>query len=563
MENIIQHWKNHPNLDPKLREEFNHLSEAELADAFYTQVAFGTAGMRGLLGVGCNRLNVHTIRKANVAFAKYLLQYPNVHKNGVAIAYDNRYMSYEFAVESASVLAMFDIPSYVFTSLRPTPELSFAVRQLKCEGGIVITASHNPKEYNGYKVYDQEGCQLVPHLIDQVIREIDAIKDELDIVIRLTPHQESLIHWIDKEIDEAYIQRVIEIENRPTMDKSNVKLIFTPQHGTAYHSVTEIFKRCGYPYVEVTEQCSPDPRFPNTKTPNPEEKAAYDLAIEYAKKENADAVLTTDPDADRVGVVVLHQNDYILLTGNQTGSILIEYLLKTKQSLETLPKNPVIFNTVVTSDLGEKVAKSYGVSVEKTLTGFKFIGEKIAKYEKTHEKNFVFGYEESYGYLVEPFVRDKDAMQACLLIAEAVSYYKHEGKTLMDVLNELYDRYGYHHEDQMSLTLKGEEGSAKIKAILNHYRTQDINNLASINVVAKEDYLHFVRKVGNTSTPLDFPSSDVLKFFLEDGTWMAIRPSGTEPKCKFYFCVLGANQNEALDKYQRLTESIKETLKTI
>ncbi len=560
MEKIIEYWKNHPNLDPKLREEMNRLSETELKDAFYTNLEFGTAGMRGLLGVGCNRLNVHTIRKANVAFARYLSQYPNVHKTGVAIAYDNRYMSEEFAQESANVLASFNIPSYVFTTLRPTPELSFAVRELGCEGGIVITASHNPKEYNGYKVYDRKGCQLIPELIDQVIAEINKIDDELSIEVNLSDNQRALIHWIDHEIDDVYIKRVLEIQNRPEMDKSNLNLVFTPQHGTALIPVTDVFNKAGYPYILVDEQCSFDPDFPNTKSPNPEEKVAYEKAIDLARKVNADGVLSTDPDADRVGIVVKHNNEYILLTGNQTGSILIEYLLKTKTQLNTLPKNPVIFNTVVTSDLGEKIANHYGVEVEKTLTGFKFIGEKIAKYEQTHEKNFVFGYEESYGYLVEPFVRDKDAIQACLLIAECMSYYKHEGLTLVDVLNNLYERFGYHHEDQVSLTLKGSEGSQKIKSILNHFRTSSIDEFAGIKVIGKEDYLLGEKTYKGVQSKLDFPASDVIKFYLEDGTWLAIRPSGTEPKCKFYFCVLGKSSQEVKDKFVLINEALKKHL---
>jgi len=560
MKTIIQHWKSHPNLDASLRELLSTASEHELKDAFYTNLEFGTAGMRGLLGVGCNRMNVHTIRKANVAFAKYLSQYANSHIGGVAIAYDNRYMSYEFAQESARVLAMYDIPSYVFTSLRPTPELSFAVRHLGCEGGIVITASHNPKEYNGYKVYDKHGCQLIPELIDQVIHEINAIKDELEIVVSLTPDQEKLIHWIDQEVDVPYIERVLAIQNRPEQDKSNVKFIFTPQHGTAYTSVTEVLTKAGYPYVEVAEQCDPDPAFSHTTTPNPEEKGAYTLAIEYARREKADAVLSTDPDADRVGVVVRHAGDYILLTGNQTGSILIEYLLKTKQSQNSLPKNPVIFNTVVTSDLGEKIAKSYGVEVEKTLTGFKFIGDKIAKYEVNHQKNFVFGYEESYGYLVEPFVRDKDAIQACLLIAECVTYYKNQGLTLMDVLNQLYGRYGTHLEEQVSLTLKGVEGSAKIKEILSHFRTSIIDDFAGYKIVSKEDYLTLIKTDGHAIQKLEFPVSDVIKYTLEDGSWIAIRPSGTEPKCKFYFCVLGHDQAEAQTKFTALNDALKHHL---
>lgn len=557
METTIQHWKNHPNLDPKLKEEFTRLSEAELKDAFYTNLEFGTAGMRGLLGVGCNRLNIHTIRKANVAFARYLSQYPNVFNTGVAIAYDNRYMSYEFAVESAHVLASFNIPTYVFTSLRSTPELSYAVRELGCEGGIVITASHNPKEYNGYKVYDNKGCQLIPELIEQVIAEINNIKDELAIEVHLSDEQTKLVHWMDKEIDDKYIKRVLEIENRPEMDKSNISLVFTPQHGTALMPVTEVFNKAGYPYILVDEQSTFDPEFPNTKSPNPEEKVAYEKAIELARKVNADGVLSTDPDADRVGIVVKHNNEYVLLTGNQTGSILIEYLLKTKKQLNTLPENPVIFNTVVTSDLGEKVANSYGVVVEKTLTGFKFIGEKIAKYEVTHEKNFVFGYEESYGYLVEPFVRDKDAIQACLLIAECISFYKHEGLTLVDVLNDLYQRFGYHYEDQVALTLKGSDGSAKIKSILNHFRNNVIEEFAGIKVVCKEDYLLKQKTKNNIVSSLDFPASDVIKYYLEDGTWLAIRPSGTEPKCKFYFCVLGHSEVEAKAKFNLINQALK------
>ena len=557
MEAIIKHWMNHPNLDPHLKQELQQLDSKALQDAFYTDVAFGTAGMRGLLGVGTNRLNVHTIRKANVAFAKYLLQYKEATQTGVAIAYDNRYMSVEFAQESARVLAMYNIPSFVFKSLRPTPELSFAVRHLNCVGGIVITASHNPKEYNGYKVYDQEGCQLIPELIEQVIAESNKIEYALAIKVTLTPEQEKLIHVVDDSVDLAYYQRVEAIKLRKDIDYKNIKLVFSPQHGTAHEGINYLYKKMGVPFVEVLEQADPDPAFSNTKTPNPEESAAYELAIAYALKEKADAAICTDPDADRLGVVVKHNNDYVLLTGNQTGSILIDYVLSTKKELNTLPHNPVIFNTVVTSDLGEKVANNYGVEVEKTLTGFKFIGDKIKKYQETKERNFVFGYEESYGYLVEPFVRDKDALQACVLIAEAISYYKAQGKTLVNVLNDLYEKYGYHLEEQMSITLKGEEGSAKIKAILEHFREADIESFAGIKINAKEDYQLSVRIDGKNKSDLAFPKSDVIKYFLSDGTWVAIRPSGTEPKMKFYFCVLGKNEEDAKNKYSALTQDIK------
>lgn len=557
MENIIQHWQNHPNLDPQLKEELKTLSSEQLKDAFFQAVPFGTAGMRGLLGVGTNRLNVHTIRKANVAFAKYLLQYPKTIVKGVAIAYDNRYMSKTFALESAKVLASFNIPSYVFKELRPTPELSFAVRKLGCVGGIVITASHNPKEYNGYKIYDENGCQLVPHLMDQVIAEINSIEDELEIVVSLNDKQTSLIHWLDVDMDDAYHQAVLGIQLYPKMDKSNIKLVFSPQHGTAHIGVNTLFNAMKVPFVEVLEQANPDPAFSNTKSPNPEEKQAYDLAIEYAKKEDADAVLTTDPDADRVGIVVKHQGEYHLLTGNQTGSIIIEYLLSSLKELNRLPKNGVIFNTVVTSDLGEKIANHYGVEVEKTLTGFKFIGDKIASYEKTHEKSFIMGYEESYGYLIESFVRDKDALQACVILAEAISYYKHQGLTLVDVLNQLYQNYGYHLEDQMSLTLTGEEGVNKIKAILNHFRESIIEDFAGIKVKSKEDYLKGIKYSESLSSVLNFPSSDVIKYAFEEGSWLAIRPSGTEPKCKFYFCILGKDFNQANEKYNAIKQALQ------
>jgi phosphoglucomutase len=556
MNSRLAHWKAYQQLDPVLKAQLESASDQELQDAFYTDLEFGTAGIRGILGVGPNRLNRYTIRKANLAFARYLLKHTEALQRGVAIAYDNRHMSKEFAVESARVLAMHNIKAYVFTSLRPTPELSFAVRYLGCAGGIVITASHNPKEYNGYKVYDPEGCQLVPELIDQVIAEIKAIPDELAIDVTLSPAQEALVTWIDREVDEPYLAAVLGIQLRPNLDKSNVSLVFSPQHGTANLPVRESLGSAGYHVIPVLEQCDPDPDFSNTKTPNPEEPAAYEAAIALAKTHRATAVLSTDPDADRLGVAVRHHDAYVLLTGNQTGSILIEYWLSSKQELGLLPARPVMFNTVVTSDLGEKVAKVYGVETEKTLTGFKFIGDKIKTYQANGLKHFVFGYEESYGYLFEPFVRDKDAIQACLILAEAITYYHAQGKTLVDVLNGLYARHGVHREEQVSLTLKGEEGNRRIKAILNHFRTSPIEAFAGIGVVAKEDYLTLKRVDGKQTVSLDYPPSDVIKYILEDGSWVAIRPSGTEPKCKFYFCVV-ADSKAAVDaKFEALKAAV-------
>ncbi|NCC54046.1 MAG: phospho-sugar mutase, partial [Erysipelotrichia bacterium] len=484
-----ERWINHPNLDSALKEVLNTMNEKEKEDSFYTNIEFGTAGMRGVLGPGTNRINVHTIAKANEGFAQYIVANgEEACQRGVAIAYDNRHMSYEFAMVSARVLARHNIKCYVFSSLRPTPELSFAVRHFHCFGGIMITASHNPKEYNGYKLYDEKGCQLVPALAAQVIERVNAIEDELSIVTSIDAEKEKLITMIGEEVDEEYYKNVLSIQLNPEVNKENVKIIFTPEHGTANIPVKEVYTRAGYHFIPVEEQCSPDPDFSNTATPNPEEKGAYELALQYAQREDADIILVCDPDADRMGVGVKHNGEYALLTGNQSGSVLIEYIFSQLKAKDLMPAHPVMFNTVVTSDLGEKIADYYGVETEKTLTGFKFIGEKVAKYEVTNEKQYVFGYEESYGSLIKPFVRDKDAPQACLMLAEAACYYKEQGKTLVDVLNDLYERHGYYEESQVSLTLKGMEGAAKIKAILANLRTSKVDKILDYDVIKYEDY---------------------------------------------------------------------------
>ena len=556
-----EHWLQHPNTLPELKEQLRSMSDQEIQDCFYTNLEFGTAGMRGLLGPGPNRMNMHTIRKANVAFARYIVDAgKEAMQRGVAIAYDNRHFSKEFAFESARVLAMYQITSYVFSSLRPTPELSFAVRHLQCFGGIVITASHNPKEYNGYKLYDERGCQLVPELVGKVIDHIGKIEDELELAVSLTSQQEELIHVIDQEVDLPYYEKVLGIQIHPELSKEDLRIIFTPQHGTARVAVEEVLKQAGYRYTLVKEQAEPDPDFANTKTPNPEEQKAYELAIEYAQREEADIVLTTDPDADRVGVVVRHNGSYQLMSGNQTGSVLIQYVLSQLQETGKLPVNPVLFNTVVTSDLGEKVARTFAVEVEKTLTGFKFIGEKIHQHEQKQDKNFVFGYEESYGYLIQPFVRDKDAVQACLIIAEAANYYKKQGKTLFDVLESLYDTFGWYEESQVSLSLAGEEGARRIAQIMSSLRADKPDAVAGTAVVKWEDFQTLTAWNGITTSTLDFPSSDVLKLYLEDGSWIAARPSGTEPKCKFYYCVVGKTGADAKEKTLRYQQAMKQII---
>lgn len=560
IEKNYRRWLESENTEAALRKELENMDEAQKNDAFYTNIEFGTAGMRGILGAGTNRINVHTIRKANEGFAQYIeANGTEAVSRGVAIGYDNRHMSYEFARESAKVLASHGIRSYVFESLRPTPELSFAVRYLNCFGGIMITASHNPREYNGYKLYDETGCQLVPALAKQVIDRVNAIEDELSINPVLNEAQENLISVIGQEVDEAYYEHVLSIQLNPDVNKDRVHLIFTPEHGTANIPVKTVWTRAGYHFTAVEEQCTPDPDFSMTKSPNPEEPAAYEMALELAKQKDADIILVCDPDADRMGVGVKHKGDYVVLSGNQSGSVLIEYIFSQLQAKGKMPENPVMFNTVVTSDLGEKVASKYGVETEKTLTGFKFIGEKVAKYEKNHEKNYVFGYEESYGSLISPFVRDKDAPQACLMLAEAACYYKEQGKTLVDVLNDLYEELGYYKESQTSLTLKGQEGAEKIKAILSGLRLNKPTEFAGTKVLAWEDYSEAEQfKDGKVSELIGFTRSDVLKFYLEDGSWIAIRPSGTEPKCKFYYCIKGTSQEDAelkTDSYQKDVQS--------
>lgn len=552
-------WVNHPNLDARYKDVLENMNEEEKNDAFYTLIEFGTAGMRGLLGPGTNRINIHTIRKATQGYANYIIAAgKEACKKGIAIGYDNRHMSREFAFDCADLLAKNNIRSYVFESLRPTPELSFAVRHLGCFGGIMITASHNPKEYNGYKLYDDKGCQLIPSLAAQVIDQVNAIEDELAIDANCTEEQKKLITVIGKDVDEEYYKNVLSIQLNPDVNK-DIKIVFSPEHGTANIPVQEVYKRAGYTCIPVEEQCTPDPDFSNTPTPNPEQPGAYELALEYAKKNDADLILVCDPDADRMGVGVKHNGEYVVLTGNQSGSVEIEYICSQLTKQNKMPENPVMFNTVVTSDLGEKVAADYGVTTEKTLTGFKFIGEKVAKYEVTHEKNYVFGYEESYGSLIKPFVRDKDAPQACLMLAEACAYYKQEGKDLVDVLDSLYDRHGTYEESQVALTLSGEAGANRIKEILANLRKDSPAEIGGTKVVKSEDYKECVIKEGDKVTELTgFTKSDVLKYYLEDGSWIAVRPSGTEPKCKFYYCIKGASKEDAHNKTVHFQQAMKE-----
>ncbi len=559
VEERFEKWVKHPNLDSRYREVLAQMTPEEKNDAFYTTIEFGTAGMRGLLGPGTNRINIHTIRKATQGFADYIREHgEKACEEGIAIGYDNRHMSRELAFDCADLLAKNGIKAYVFESLRPTPELSFAVRHLGCFGGIMITASHNPKEYNGYKLYDSKGCQLIPDLAAQVIDKVNAIEDELAIDTNITEEQKKLVTVIGKDVDEPYYENVLSIQLNPDVEK-DVKIVFSPEHGTANIPVKEVYARTGYTVIPVEEQCTPDPDFSNTPTPNPEQPGAYELALKYAADNDADIILVCDPDADRMGVGVKHNGEYVVMTGNQSGAVLLEYILSQLDAKNEMPDNPVMFNTVVTSDLGEKVATDHGVETEKTLTGFKFIGEKVAKYEQTHEKNYVFGYEESYGSLIKPFVRDKDAPQACLMLAEAAAFYKKQGKDLVDVLDELYAKHGTYEESQVALSLAGEAGAKRIQQILSDLRQDAPKEIAGVPVVRSEDYKEEVILENGEKKPLTgFVKSDVLKYYLEDGSWIAVRPSGTEPKCKFYYCVKGTDKADAHAKTEKFQKAMAE-----
>ena len=478
----------------------------------------------------------------------------------IAISYDNRHNSQNFAYDCARLLASYGVEVYVAESLRPTPELSFMVRHYHCDGGIMITASHNPKEYNGYKLYDANGCQLIPELADEVIKEIDKLEDILAIKPLL--EDSPLIHKVGEDVDKAYYEEVLNIRLYKDLNK-DFTIAFSPEHGASNWPVRNCLKEAGY-HVEVVEaQCVPDPNFAATKTPNPEEMGAYEEVLKLAKEKDADLILVCDPDGDRMGVGIKHSNgDYVIFNGNQTGALLLEYILRAREELGIKVDHPVMFNTIVTSDIGEAVAKSHGVECEKTLTGFKYIGDKVAKYEKTKEKTYVFGYEESYGSLIKPFVRDKDATQACVMLAEACAYYRAKGQTLKDVLDDIYARLGAYYDSQLSVSLPGQDGAIKLKVIMDNMRKNPLKEVLGNKVVKYEDYKLQKSYENNEVKDLKgFDVTDVLKFYLEDGSFIAVRPSGTEPKCKVYFSIKDSDYFKAKEKNDRYHEVMKDLLK--
>ncbi|AGE21091.1 phospho-sugar mutase [Geobacillus zalihae] len=568
-----EQWLREPQLDPELKrllEQRRH-DERWLEDCFYKNLEFGTGGMRGEIGPGTNRMNMYTVRKASEGLARYIQSFGDEAKQrGVVIAYDSRHKSPEFAMEAAKTLATNGIQTYVFDELRPTPELSFAVRYLRAFAGIVITASHNPPEYNGYKVYGEDGGQLPPAVADQVIRYVNEVENELAIHVEdeKTLREKGLIRIIGSEVDDAYIHAVKTISIHPELARETaIHIVFTPLHGTSNKPVRRALAELGYQNVFVVkEQELPDPNFSTVASPNPEEHAAFAMAMELGKQVNADLLIATDPDADRLGVAVKNdKGNYVVLTGNQTGGLLLHYLLSQRKAQGTLPENGVVLKTIVTSELGRAIAQSFGLETVDTLTGFKFIGEKIKEYEQTGQYVFQFGYEESYGYLIGDFVRDKDAVQAAVLAAEVCAFYKKQGLSLYEALLQLFDQYGYYREGQRSLTLKGKEGAEAIAAILASFRQQPPVEAAGKKVTVIEDYKTKERTntLTGEKTAINLPTSNVLKYILEDGSWFCLRPSGTEPKMKAYFGVKGTSLGDSEERLARLTEAVMQRVKDV
>lgn len=561
---IYSEWMESSYFDEETKKELKAIvgNEAEIKERFYKSLEFGTAGMRGIIGAGTNRMNIYTVRKATRGICRYIdKKFGEEGKNrGVVIAHDSRRMSRAFCEEVAATLAAYGVKAFVFDSLRATPILSFAIRHLNCQMGIVITASHNPKEYNGYKVYGSYGGQICVDEANEIIDEINSLENLDDIKVGNFDElvNAGMITVLDDDVDNAFNDAVIsQIRDKDMVSENGdkLKIIYTPIHGTGNIPVRRALKEAGFKDVTVVkEQELPDTEFSTVEYPNPEEREVFNIAIDMAKESNADLIIGTDPDCDRVGIVVRdNDGEYIVLNGNQTGTIIVNYLFSKMAEGGNIPEKPVVIKTIVTSELGADIAKHYGAEVVNTLTGFKFIGEKIHEYEDfgSITKNFVIGYEESYGYLVGTHARDKDAVVASLILSEAALYYKMKGMSLYDALMEIYAKFGYYKETLKSITLKGIDGVEKIAEIMKEFRNNDISSIAGIKVDRFLDYKEGVDGL---------PNANVLKFVLEDKSWIAIRPSGTEPKIKFYFGVCGNSADESDKKISMLKEYIESCL---
>ncbi|MDS3695400.1 phospho-sugar mutase [Streptococcus pneumoniae] len=565
-----QKWVDFVELPDYLRQDLENMDEKTKEDAFYTNLEFGTAGMRGLVGAGTNRINIYVVRQATEGLARLIeSKGGNEKERGVAIAYDSRHFSPEFAFESAAVLAKHGIKSYVFESLRPTPELSFAVRHLNCFAGIMVTASHNPAPFNGYKVYGEDGGQMPPHDADALTTYIRAIENPFAVEVAdvETEKASGLIEVIGEAVDIEYLKEVKDININPALIEEfgkDMKIVYTPLHGTGEMLARRALAQAGFDSVQVVEaQATANPDFSTVTSPNPESQAAFALAEELGRQVGADVLVATDPDADRVGVEVLQKDgSYLNLSGNQIGAIMAKYILEAHKNAGTLPENAALCKSIVSTDLVTKIAESYGATMFNVLTGFKFIAEKIQEFEEKHNHTYMMGFEESFGYLIKPFVRDKDAIQAVLVVAELAAYYRSRGLTLADGIEEIYKEYGYYAEKTISVTLSGVDGAEQIKAIMAKFRNNAPTEWNATAITVVEDFKAQTATVADgTVTNLTTPPSDVLKYTLADGSWIAVRPSGTEPKIKFYIAVVGETNEESQAKIANIEAEINAFVK--
>ncbi|WP_291628200.1 phospho-sugar mutase [Clostridium sp.] len=557
-------WLSSAVVDDIMKNELRSIKdEKEIEDRFYKDLDFGTGGLRGIIGAGSNRMNIYTVSKATQGFANYLNG--RFENPSVAIAYDSRNMSKEFSKAAALTLCANNVKVYLYESLRPTPMLSFAVRQLNCTGGIVVTASHNPKEYNGYKVYDEFGGQVTDEKANIIINEVNKINnfDMIKIISEEEAIEKNLLVYIGEDIDKLYIDKVKSLTIRQDLVKEkakDLKVIYTPIHGSGNIPVRRVLKELGYTGVSIVkEQEMPDGNFPTASYPNPEDPAVFKLALDMAKEENPDVIFATDPDCDRIGVVVKDsEGEYRVLTGNQTGLLLTEYILSSLKEEKRLPENGVVIKTIVTTDGAKKIAESYNVELMEVLTGFKYIGEKIQGFEENKDKTYLFGFEESYGYLAGDFVRDKDAVIASMLIAEMTLFYKEEGKSLYDALVELYEKYGFFKETLVSFELKGKEGAEKIAKCIDSLRNEELKEVNGVKVNVKYDYKLSIEEniQSGDKKEINLPKSNVLKFVLENGSWFVVRPSGTEPKMKAYIAVQGNGLKDADNKLESFKSEV-------
>ena len=566
----FQKWADFADLPDYLRRDLESMDEKTKEDAFYTNLEFGTAGMRGLIGAGTNRINIYVVRQATEGLARLIeSKGGNEKERGVAIAYDSRHFSPEFAFESAAVLAKHGIKSYVFESLRPTPELSFAVRHLNCFSGIMITASHNPAPFNGYKVYGEDGGQMPPQDADALTTYIRAIENPFAVEVADVEAEKAsgLIEVIGEAIDAEYLKEVKDVNINPALIEEfgkDMKIVYTPLHGTGEMLARRALAQAGFDSVQVVEaQATPDPDFSTVKSPNPESQAAFTLAEELGRQVGADVLVATDPDADRVGVEVLQKDgSYLNLSGNQIGAIMAKYILEAHKNAGTLPENAALCKSIVSTDLVTKIAESYGATMFNVLTGFKFIAEKIQEFEEKHNHTYMMGFEESFGYLIKPFVRDKDAIQAVLVVAELAAYYRSHGLTLADGIEEIYKEYGYYAEKTISVTLSGVDGAEQIKSIMAKFRDNGPKEFNNTAITVVEDFKAQTSTAADgTVTALTTPPSDVLKYTLADGSWIAVRPSGTEPKIKFYIAVVGDSNEESQTKIANIEAEINAFVK--